>query len=59
MIHFRIGCVFDLWANDFSYFDGSWLEVNNMTIKQVEHVEYLGDLINLQDDNFYLIKSES
>ena len=32
-------------------------EANNMTSKQVEHVEYLGNFINLQGNNFDLIKS--
>ena len=30
------------------------LEVNNTTIKQVEHVKYLGDFINSQGNNFDL-----
>ena len=33
------------------------LEVNNTTIKQVQHVKYLGDLINSQGNNCDLIKS--
>ena len=30
------------------------LEVNNTTIKQVEHVKYLGDFVNAQCNNFHL-----
>ena len=37
--------------------DNCNLEVNNMTIKQVEHVQYLGDFISSQGNNFDLIKS--
>ena len=37
--------------------DNCNLEVNNTTIKRVEHVKYLGDFINSQGDNFDLIKS--
>ena len=33
------------------------LEVNNTTIKQVQHVKCLGDLINSQGNNCDLIKS--
>ena len=33
------------------------LEVNNMTIKQVQHLKYLGDFINSQGNNCDLIKS--
>ena len=32
------------------------LEVNNTTIKQVQHVKYLGDLINSQGNNCDVIK---
>ena len=32
-------------------------EVNNTTIKQVQHIKYLGDLINSQGNNCDLIKS--
>ena len=35
------------------------LEVNNTTIKQVQHVKYLGDLINSQGNNCDLIKSRT
>ena len=35
------------------------LEVNNTTIKQVQHVKYLGDLINSQVNNCDLIKSRT
>ena len=37
--------------------DNCNLEVNNTTIKRVEHVKYLGDFINSQGDTFDLIKS--
>ena len=37
--------------------DNCNLEVNNMTIKQVQHVKYLGDFINSQGNNCDLIKS--
>ena len=37
--------------------DNCNLEVNNTTIKRVEHVKYLGDFINSQGNNFDLIKS--
>ena len=37
--------------------DNSNLKVNNTTIKQVEHVKYLGDFINSQGNIFDLIKS--
>ena len=33
------------------------LDVNNTTIKQVQHVKYLGDLISSQGNNCDLIKS--
>ena len=36
--------------------DNCNLEINNTTIKPVEHVKYLGDFINSQGDNFDLIK---
>ena len=37
--------------------DNCNLEVNNTTTKQVEHVKYLGDIINSQGNNFDFIKS--
>ena len=37
--------------------DNCNLEVNNTTIKQVEHVKHLSEFINSQGNNFHLIKS--
>ena len=37
--------------------DNCNLEVNNTTIKRVEHAKYLGDFINSQGDNLDLIRS--